>query len=142
MKTIRRALSAVAAVGVVAAAVPAAAEPAARKCQLFPDARSSVSGAYRIKVRSCPTVVPVNEATFWTVRVTTRSGKPLSGRIDVTGGMPEHGHGFLTRPVVTRGPAPGVYRIRLVFAMRGRWVIEYRISERGRRDVARCQLTL
>jgi hypothetical protein len=142
MKAIMSALPAVTAAVVVAAATPAAADPGVRSCQFFPGVRSTVSGAYRITVRSCPTVVPVNAPTFWTVKVTTRRGTPIAGRVDVTGGMPEHGHGFLTRPVVTRGSAPGVYRVRLVFAMRGRWVVEYRISERGRRDVARYQLTV
>lgn len=112
----------------------------AQNCRTFPGARHTIGGTYRVAMLACPTTVPVNQPTLWVVRVTTRAGRPVTGRVEVTGGMPEHRHGFLTPPVVTRS-APGVYRARLVFAMRGRWVIELRIGDR-RRDVVRYQLTV
>ena len=128
------------AVAVVAAAAGTTAEAATQKCGLAP--RNTVKGLYRVNVVSCPAEIPVNSATTWTVRVTTRARTPVRGRVAVTGGMPDHGHGFLTPPVVTRTASPGVYRARLVFAMPGRWVIELRIAAKGRRDVVRFQVVV
>ncbi len=135
-----RVIATVAAVAATSAFVPDAAAPGAQKCRAFPGARHTVSGSYRVAILACPTTVPVNQPTLWVVRVTTRAGRPVTGRVEVTGGMPEHRHGFLTPPVVTQS-RPGVYRARLVFAMRGRWVIELRIGDR-KRDVVRYQLTV
>ncbi len=125
-----------------AAGITAVAAPATSGCRVLPNAKRTVEGGYRVEIRRCPASVRVNARTFWIVKVTTRAGTPTDGRLEVTGGMPEHGHGFLTRPVVTRTAAPGVFRVRLVFAMSGRWVIEFRVASRGRSEVARYQLAV
>lgn len=122
-----------------AGAAPTAA-PATERCGL--SARNTVKGFYRVAVVACPGTVPINQATGWTIRVTTRSGAPVRGRVEVTGGMPEHGHGFLTRPLVTRGARAGIFHARLVFAMGGRWVVEFRVASDGRRDVVRYDVTV
>jgi hypothetical protein len=123
----------------VAVASPTAA-PAIERCGLSP--RNTIKGIYRVKVDACPRAIPTNQSTNWTIRVTTRAGAPVRGRLDVAGGMPEHGHGFLTRPIVTRGERAGVYHARLVFAMGGRWVIEFRVTANGKRDLVRYQVTV
>lgn len=124
------------------AGLTAVAAPAASGCRLLPNAKRTVEGGYHVEIRRCPASVRVNAPTFWIVKVTTRAGRAAAGRLEVSGGMPDHGHGFLTRPVVTRTGAPGVFRARLVFAMSGRWVIEFRVGSRGRREVARYQLAI
>jgi hypothetical protein len=137
--TARIAIALVGVAAAVAVASPTAA-PAIERCGL--SARNTIKGLYRVTVDACPRTIPTNQATNWTIRVTTRSGAPVRGRVDVAGGMPEHGHGFLTRPIVNRGQRAGVYHVRLVFAMDGRWVIEFRITANGKRDLVRYQVTV
>jgi hypothetical protein len=133
---------AVALIGVAVAAGFAAptASTAPERCDL--GARNTIKGFYRVTVVACPGTIPIGQPTDWTIRVTTRSGAPVRGALGVTGGMPEHGHGFLTPPIVSRGQRAGEYQARLVFAMGGRWVVEFRITANGRRDVVRYQVTV
>jgi hypothetical protein len=66
----------------------------------------------------------------WEARVTTADGTPVSGaRIEVRGGMPQHGHGLPTRPAVTRALDDGRYIIGGVkFSMTGWWELKLKID--------------
>ena len=59
----------------------------------------------------------------WRVRLSTPDGAPVSkATIAFDGGMPQHGHGFPTKPRITREVAPGVYALEGVkFSMTGWW---------------------
>lgn len=129
-------------VGGGAVSATSAAADTKRGCGLFPQPRKTIGGGYRVSLVACPQSVPINRATPWTIKVTTRAGTPARVRLRVTGGMPEHKHGFLTPPVITRDGRTGVFHARLVFAMPGRWVIEFRIADGARRDVVRFSLTV
>jgi hypothetical protein len=142
-RTLNQVAAVAAAMAVAAVAASAAgAVPSSGGCELFPGARTTIGGGYRVTVLRCPPRIAVGDATMWTIRVVPRVGAPQVRRLDVGGGMPEHGHGFLTPPAVTRTGTVGDFRTRLVFAMPGRWVIELRIVARGRRELVRYQLTL
>jgi hypothetical protein len=81
----------------------------------------------------------INQMQAWEARVTTADGKPVSGaRIEVGGGMPQHGHGLPTRPAVTRALDDGRYVIGGVkFSMSGWWELKLKIdSANGGQDDA------
>ena len=64
------------------------------------------------------------------VLITDANGRPVQGAaVSVDGGMPEHGHGFPTRPRVTRALGGGVYEIEGVrFNMGGWWALKLTIE--------------
>jgi hypothetical protein len=66
----------------------------------------------------------------WTVRLSDSTGTPVSGaKLTVGGGMPQHGHGFPTRPRVTRESDGGTYLIEgMKFSMTGWWNIKLDIQ--------------
>jgi hypothetical protein len=66
----------------------------------------------------------------WQVRLTTLDGAPvLQAKIAFDGGMPQHGHGFPTKPRVTREVAPGVYALEgMKFSMTGWWDVRLAIQ--------------
>ncbi len=71
----------------------------------------------------------INRMHNWRLWLTDGAGAPIaSARIEVQGGMPDHDHGFPTRPEVTDEIEPGVYLLQgLRFHMPGRWLIEFDI---------------
>ena len=72
-----------------------------------------------------PATIPVQQIHSWQVKVATADGAPVSkALVYMNGGMPEHGHGLPTRPVVTREIAEGTYLVEGVkFSMAGWWEI-------------------
>lgn len=65
----------------------------------------------------------INQMHAWQVRVETLEGTPVSrATIGFDGGMPQHGHGFPTKPRITREVAPGIYALEgMKFSMTGWW---------------------
>ncbi|MDF3889217.1 FixH family protein [Cupriavidus basilensis] len=65
----------------------------------------------------------INQMHAWQVHLETPDGKPVSrAMIGFDGGMPQHGHGFPTKPRITREVAPGVYALEgMKFSMTGWW---------------------
>ncbi|MEM5389894.1 FixH family protein [Paraburkholderia phymatum] len=80
----------------------------------------------------------INQMHAWQVRVKTPDGKPVSqATIGFDGGMPEHGHGFPTKPRITREVAPGVYALEgMKFSMSGWWDMHLAIEAGGVTDEA------
>jgi YtkA-like len=72
-----------------------------------------------------PARIPLQEIHEWRVKLATRAGEPVTGAlVYVNGGMPGHGHGLPTRPVVTREVEPGTYLIEgMKFSMGGWWEV-------------------
>jgi hypothetical protein len=64
------------------------------------------------------------------VSVRDAAGRPVDGaKIDVDGGMPQHGHGLPTKPRVTRSLGDGKYVIEgLRFNMGGWWELHLSVS--------------
>ncbi|WDR01771.1 hypothetical protein PSQ19_13650 [Devosia algicola] len=56
--------------------------------------------------------IPVGAIHNWTVRITQLDGEPVdAATITIDGGMPQHGHGLPTRPVVTTDLGNGSHLI-------------------------------
>ena len=80
----------------------------------------------------------INQMHAWQVRLLALDGEPVSqARIAFDGGMPQHGHGFPTKPRVTREVAPGVYALEgMKFSMTGWWDMRLTIQSGGVTDDA------
>ncbi|UVS95463.1 Auxin-binding protein [Burkholderia glumae] len=84
-----------------------------------------------------PAALPLNRIHAWRVALSRASGEPVSGaRIDVAGGMPQHGHGLPTRPRVVSAGGGG-YRLEgMKFSMPGWWTITLKVrAAQGDDDV-------
>lgn len=88
--------------------------------------------------------VPVGAMHTWTVTVTTPDGKPAEGvKIDIDGGMPQHGHGLPTAPRVTADLGNGAHRIEgMKFSMPGWWTLTVAIDGPAGPDAATFNLVL
>lgn len=64
------------------------------------------------------------------VTIVDAAGKPVDGaRIEVDGGMPQHGHGLPTKPRVTKNLGEGRYEIEgLRFNMGGWWELHLAVD--------------
>jgi len=80
----------------------------------------------------------INQMHAWQVRVSAPDGSPVSrASLAFDGGMPQHGHGFPTRPRVTREVAPGVYALEgMKFSMTGWWDMRLAIRSGDVADTA------
>ncbi len=114
-----------------------------------PDADTSthrVSKAGRYEVFYEPSVVPVPKRALhtWTVHVRTRDGRPVDGaELRIDGGMPAHGHGLPTQPVVREALGDGRYVIEgMKFNMGGYWVVDLAIASAEGTDDVRFELNL
>lgn len=92
--------------------------------------KPSASGRYAVALVP-PAVAPaINQVHSWTVKLRDASGAPVTGAmVTVGGGMPQHGHGFPTRPRVTREVEDGTYLVEgMKFSMPGWWNIKFDIQ--------------
>ena len=64
------------------------------------------------------------------MKLSSPTGTPVThARIQIDGGMPQHGHGLPTKPQVTRAGADGSYVIEgMKFSMTGWWEIQLAID--------------
>lgn len=88
--------------------------------------KASATGRYAVALVPPPVAPAINEMHSWTVKLMDASGKPVTGAMfTVGGGMPQHGHGFPTRPRVTREVDGGTYLVEgMKFSMPGWWNIK------------------
>jgi hypothetical protein len=91
--------------------------------------RVSESGLYRATIKPQGDSIPVGKLQRWTLQLES-NGMPIdSAAISVDGGMPQHGHGLPTKPVVTRALGNGEHLVEGVkFNMGGWWVVKFRVS--------------
>ena len=92
--------------------------------------RMSEAGIYRGTIRPQTDPIPQGRLHSWTLNLETASGEAVdSASIAVDGGMPQHGHGLPTKPVVTRYAGNGDYVVEgMKFNMGGWWVVKFRVS--------------
>lgn len=96
--------------------------------------RVTDEGLYRVALAPRQAPAPVGPLHEWVLRVRDADGRGFEPRrIAVDGGMPQHGHGFVTAPRVTRRLAPGTYLVEGVkFHMGGDWVLRVElVSDAG-----------
>jgi hypothetical protein len=98
--------------------------------------RPTAAGTYVVSLRPLVSVVPINQIHAWEIAITTADGKPVDGaHISFDGGMPQHRHGFPTRPRVTEEMGNGRYRLDGVkFSMTGWWEMKLQIQAGQRSD--------
>lgn len=73
---------------------------------------ASTQGHFVVGLTPPPSGPVIDQIQTWQLRLTTPDGAPVSqARILFDGGMPQHGHGFPTKPRVTRELSPGVYAL-------------------------------
>ncbi len=98
----------------------------------------SAQGTFVVRMDPPATGLAINQMHAWHVRVATPDGQPVSrATIAFAGGMPQHGHGFPTKPRVTREVEPGVYALEgMKFSMVGWWDMRLAIRAGDAADAA------
>jgi len=86
---------------------------------------------------------PLNRMVQWKVHVDDALGTPVDGaKIEVGGGMPEHGHGLPTKPRITEELGGGDYLLEgLKFTMPGWWQVTLKIHAADGDDNVTFNLT-
>jgi hypothetical protein len=92
--------------------------------------RTSEAGAYRATIKPEGDSIPTGRLQKWTLHIETVNGAPVdSAVVSVDGGMPQHGHGLPTKPLVTRHLGNGDHLVEgMKFNMGGWWVVKFRVS--------------
>ncbi len=108
--------------------------------------RTSEAGLYRGTIRPQGDSIPQGRLQRWTLHLETAGRTAVavdSATIVVDGGMPQHGHGLPTKPVVTRHTGNGDHIVEgLKFNMRGWWVVKFRVTSASGTDVLVFNLEL
>ena len=100
--------------------------------------RPTADNKFVVTLQPPATPAAINQLHSWKVKLASPAGAPIAhARIKVDGGMPQHGHGLPTRPLVTQELPGGTYVIEgMKFSMTGRWQIKLAIdSPRGADEV-------
>lgn len=99
----------------------------------------STLGEFTVTVSTQKNVIlPVNELHNWVVEVTDKADKAVyPATFRVSGGMPSHGHGLPTQPIITTHLGDGRYLLEGVkFNMYGAWQMTFIISTESVEDKA------
>lgn len=98
----------------------------------------SRQGKFLVRMEPPATGAAINQMHTWQVRLTAPDGTAVSqAKVSFDGGMPQHGHGFPTRPRVTREVSPGVYALEgMKFSMTGWWDMRLAIQAGDVSDTA------
>jgi len=88
------------------------------------------AGRYTIAIEPEGGATPIGALHAWIVEIAGPAGEPADVRqLVFDGGMPQHGHGFETRPQVTAALGPGRFRVDGVrFHMAGAWTIRVDVA--------------
>lgn len=91
---------------------------------------ASAQGRFVVRIEPPVAGAAINQMHAWQVHLATPQGRPVSqAAIGFEGGMPQHGHGFPTRPRITREISPGVYALEgMKFSMTGWWDMRFAIN--------------
>jgi hypothetical protein len=99
---------------------------------------ASAQGRYVVQIEPPVAPLAINQMHAWQIKLSSPNGAPVrNARIEVDGGMPQHGHGLPTRPQVTREVAAGTYLMEgMKFSMTGWWEIKLAIQAADGSDTA------
>lgn len=110
-----------------------------------PEARNAPGGSvvtegglYRVAIAPEAGTIPLGEIHSWVVEIETADGEDfVPTRLAFDGGMPQHGHGFVTAPRVTRSLGAGRFLVEGVkFHMGGDWTLRVEVVGPRGPDVA------
>jgi YtkA-like protein len=98
--------------------------------------RTSEAGLYRATIKPEGDSIPQGKLQKWTLHLETIDGVPVDlAKVTVDGGMPQHGHGLPTKPLVTRQLGNGDHLVEgMKFNMGGWWVVKFRVSSTAGAD--------
>ncbi len=98
----------------------------------------SQQGKFLVRVEPPASGPSINQMHAWRVHLARPDGAPVSqASIAFDGGMPQHGHGYPTRPRVTGELSPGVYALEgMKFSMTGWWDMRLAIRAGDAADTA------
>lgn len=106
--------------------------------------RTSEQGLYRVTIAPQIDPVPLNQLHAWTLHVEALDSTAVAGAsVVVDGGMPEHGHGLPTKPLVTADLGGGDYLVEgMKFQMPGWWIVQFAIASPHGTDTVTFNLML
>lgn len=92
--------------------------------------RRTVDNKYVVTLQPPAAPTALDQLHAWQVKLASPTGAPVAhARIQVDGGMPQHGHGLPTRPRVTRELPGGGYLVEgMKFSMTGWWEVKLAID--------------
>jgi hypothetical protein len=98
----------------------------------------SEQGKFVVRMEPPAAGPTINQLHEWQIRVNAPDGTPVSqAGIAFDGGMRQHGHGFPTKPRVTRELSPGIYALEgMKFSMTGWWDMRLAIQAGDASDTA------
>lgn len=109
-----------------------------------PGSGLSADGRYRLRLEPRDGDVPLGRLHAWVLAVETAEGVPFEPqRLAVSGGMPQHDHGFETEPRVTQRLPNGAFLVEGVrFHMHGDWTLRVELVGPAGPDVATFHVTV
>tara|TARA_B100000315_G_C14589571_1_gene594975 strand:- start:5007 stop:5537 length:531 start_codon:yes stop_codon:yes gene_type:complete len=104
----------------------------------------SEQAKFSVNVTSRLDPVTINKMHSWVLNLKNPDGKPVrDAKLDISGGMPMHGHGLSTAPRVTKNLGDGKYLIEGVrFNMAGWWELKIVIDSGHHKDNVTFNLIL
>lgn len=110
----------------------------------FGRTRTSEHALYRATIKPAGDSIPEGKLHTWTLHVETVDSTAVdSAAISVWGGMPQHGHGLPTKPLVTRQLGRGDHLVEgMKFNMGGWWVVKFRVGAAAGTDTVVFNLKL
>lgn len=93
---------------------------------------------------SPPESIRVGKLHSWNIQVVDAKGAPVNdATLTVDGGMPQHGHGLPTKPLVTQHLGDGRHLVEgMKFNMGGWWVVRLHIDGAQGSDIVTFNLKL
>ncbi|MHB1312590.1 MAG: FixH family protein [Gemmatimonadaceae bacterium] len=106
--------------------------------------RASEHGLYRATIKPAGDSIPQGKLQKWTLHLETAAGAPVdNAAVTIDGGMPQHGHGLPTKPLVTKHLGQGDHLVEgMKFNMGGWWVVKFRVGGAAGTDTVVFNLKL
>lgn len=107
-------------------------------------AKDSQQAKFHVRIQITLDPIAINKMHSWVVQVKDPNGNPVTGaKINISGGMPMHGHGLPTTPQITKSLGAGKYLLEGIrFNMGGWWQMNLAIESGGQKDKVAFNLML
>jgi hypothetical protein len=111
--------------------------------KLYEPTQPSAAQLYKVTFTPAESI-KVGRLHSWSIQVVDSAGAPVErAQITVDGGMPQHGHGLPTKPVVTKALGGGQHLVEgMKFNMGGWWVVKFTVATAQGSDVVTFNLKL
>jgi hypothetical protein len=111
--------------------------------KLYEPTQASATQMYKVTMIPAESI-KVGKLHSWNIQIVTADGTPVdSAKITVDGGMPQHGHGLPTKPLVTKQLGDGKHLVEgMKFNMGGWWVVTFQVAGAQGSDVVTFNLKL